>query len=131
MECGVREVAGELHHVQPLIYRSSTAIIIFYGFLSNVDELAKRLEAEAEGPLGFSFNKAPAAKSRLFVSRPQHQTEAAEALLEVYLQTHANDLLIMLSELQVCAFTNYKAAHLQCQRSLHIWAALHAMTCCL
>lgn len=131
MECGVREVAGELHHVQPLIYRSSTAIIIFYGFLSNVDELAKRLEAEAEGPLGLSFNKAPAAKSRLFVSRKQHQTEAAEALLEVYLQTHSNDLLIMLSELQVCAFTGYKAGHQQCQRSLHIWTALHAMTCCL
>ena len=107
MECGVREVAGELHHVQPLIYRSSTAIIIFYGFLSNANELAKRLEAEMEGPLGLSSGKAAAAKARLFDGRPQ--TGAAEALLEVYLQTHANDLLIMLSELQVCAFCSYKA----------------------
>lgn len=94
VECGVREVAGELHHLQPLIYRSSTAIIIFYGFLSNVDELANRLDVEV--PSGFSFGRA---KSRLY-SRGLHG-EAAEALLELYLNTHANDLLIMLSELQV------------------------------
>lgn len=100
VECGVREVAGELQHVQPLIYRSSTAIIIFYGFLSNVDELAKRLEAE--GSVGLPFGRTAAAKAKLYTGQSQHHSEAAEALLELYLHTRANDLLIMLSELQVC-----------------------------
>lgn len=96
VERGVREVAGELHHSQPLIYRSSTAIIIFYGFLSNVDELAKRLEAE--GSAGTCFGKA---HLNGYDARQQTHGEAAEALLELYLNTRANDLLIMLSELQV------------------------------
>ena len=95
----MREVAGELQHVQPLIYRSSTAIIIFYGFLSNVDELAKRLEAE--GSVGLPFGRTAAAKAKLYTGQSQHHSEAAEALLELYLHTRANDLLIMLSELQV------------------------------
>ena len=99
MECGVREVAGELHHVQPLIYRSSAAIIILYGFLSHVDELVKRLEAESRE--GLDIPRSSYARSNALGVNAQSHHEAAEALLEVYLQTRANDLLIMLSELQV------------------------------
>jgi len=98
VETGTKEFAGQLHHEQPLIHCSGTAVIILYGFLSNLDELFKRIDADScSGAHAYSFGDGGSLSSRRFYS----QSHAAEALLEVYLQTKASDLLIMLSELQV------------------------------
>jgi len=98
VETGTKEFAGQLHHEQPLIHCSGTAVIILYGFLSNLDELFKRIDADScSGTHAYSFGDGGSLSSRRFYS----QSHAAEALLEVYLQTKASDLLIMLSELQV------------------------------
>ncbi|DBA86192.1 hypothetical protein WJX77_012289 [Trebouxia sp. C0004] len=96
VETGTKEFAGQLHHEQPLIHCSGTAVIILYGFLSNLDELFKRNADSCSGAHAYSFEDGGSLSSRRFYS----QSHAAEALLEVYLQTKASNLLIMLSELQ-------------------------------
>lgn len=100
VETGTKEFAGELHHEQPLVFNNGTAVIILYGFLSNLDELFKWIESDkaAESYSG-SYGLCGSLSSRRF----QSQSHAAEALLELYSQTGRRDHLIMLSELQVCA----------------------------
>ena len=98
VETGTKEFAGEVHHEQPVIHCSDTAVIILHGFLSNEDELFKRLDTGCNsGCHSYSYGQEGSLSSRRF----QSQRHAAEALLEVYLQTKPSDLLIMLSELQV------------------------------
>ena len=98
VETGAKDFAGELHHEQPLIYCNGSAIIILYGFLSNVEELLRMVEKDAASP---SFFKRMHGNASLSSRRFQSQSFAAEALLQVYLQTKCSNLLIMLSELQV------------------------------
>lgn len=98
VETGTKEFAGEVHHEQPVIHCSDTAVIIVHGFLSNMDELFKRMDTGcSSGCQSYSYGQEGSLSSRRF----QSQRHAAEALLEVYLQTKPSDLLIMLSELQV------------------------------
>lgn len=98
VETGTKDFAGELHHEQPLVYNNGTAVIILYGFLSNLEELFKWLESDK---LAGSHSSCNGLGGSLSSRRLQSQSHAAEALLEVYSQTGRHDHLIMLSELQV------------------------------
>ena len=113
IETGTKEFAGELHHEQPLVYSNGTAVIILYGFLSNLEELFRWIETDkGAGSCSSSYGLGGSLSSRRF----QSQSHAAEALLEVYSQTRSNDHLIMLSELQVSnqsIFMYGLAGHLQ------------------
>ena len=62
-----------------------------------MDELLKMVEKDDASP---SYSKRVLGGS-LSSRRFQNQSSAAEALLQVYLQTKGSNLLIMLSELQV------------------------------
>lgn len=102
VETGTKEFAGELHHEQPLVYNNGTAVIILYGFLSNLEELFKWIESDK---VAGSYSTSKGLGGSLSSRRLQRQSHAAEALLEVYSQTGRRDHLIMLSELQVCSLT--------------------------
>lgn len=97
VETGTKKFAGEVHHEQPLVFNNGTAVIILYGFLSNLDELCKWIESDKL--VGSHSSSYGSLSSRRF----QSQSHAAEALLQVYAQTGRRDHLIMLSELQVCS----------------------------
>lgn len=100
VETGTKEFAGELHHEQPLVYNNGTAVVILYGFLSNLEELFKWIESDKVAGSHSTSNRLSGSLSS---RRLQRQSHAAEALLEVYSQTGRGDHLIMLSELQVCS----------------------------
>ena len=100
IETGTKEFAGELHHEQPLVHNNGTAVIILYGFLSNLEELFRWIESDK---VAGSYSTSKGFGGSLSSRRFQRQSHAAEALLEVYSQTGRRDHLIMLSELQVCS----------------------------
>ena len=109
VETGTKEFAGELHHEQPLVYNNGSAVIILYGFLSNLEEVFKWIEGDkVAGPHSTVKGLGATVKGlggSLSSRRFQRQSHAAEALLDVYSQTGRRDHLILLSELQVCSLT--------------------------
>lgn len=64
------------------------------GHLANLDELVDRYASE-------SFAEGPASPSSILAARADPRQLAAETILRMYLKERNNDLLVLLSELQV------------------------------
>lgn len=84
-----KSIAGELRRVKPVVFQTRHHIVVFYGYLSNLEDMLELLSQKGRKGLG-----SPA------VSPTQDGALAAELLLHMYKSTRASDLLIMLSELQ-------------------------------
>jgi len=85
-----KEIGGELYRVKPAVFQTENEICVFYGYLSNSEDVLDLLSKSGRRS-GFGCP---------VVGSAQDGELAAELLLHMYRGTSSKDLLIMLSELQ-------------------------------
>lgn len=81
-----KAIGGELCLVKPAVHHTKTEVCVFYGYLSNSEEVIQSLKTDG--------------RDQSDVGLAQDGELAAELVLHMFRNTSTKDLLIMLSELQ-------------------------------
>ncbi|GMH37948.1 hypothetical protein BSKO_05832 [Bryopsis sp. KO-2023] len=89
LQHGWYELAGGVYKMQPFLFRTDRAVIVFYGYLSNVDELRLRMGLQVDSIL-----------TKTSPLRCDPGSLTASTVLQLYLDRGGKDPIVMLSDLQ-------------------------------
>lgn len=100
---GLHEIAEGLYRVSPHIFSVNDALVVFYGYLSNLSEVSRSIKRKVVGsPLATLEGRRGLSPTSTLERNRDLGSLTAETILQMYLETKEGEELIFLSELQVC-----------------------------